>query len=187
MTRPFRGAPPTTANRVLALLSKIFNLAEVWRMHPDASNPCRHVKRFKATRRERYLSGEELARLHQVLDEAEAAGAEHPNAIAAVRLLLFTGCRVSEVLKLRWDEVDLARGCCRLHDSKTGRKTVYLNEPALAIVLDLGPERDSPYVLTGRRAGSHLVNLKDPWGRIRTMAKIADVRLHLSCRHCGSE
>lgn len=169
---------PTTANRVLALLSKMFNLAEVWGLRPDASNPCRHISRFKEKRRERYLSSEELARLHQALEEAEAGSTEHPIAIAAIRLLLFTGCRVSEILGLRWDEVDLERGCCRLRDSKTGRKTIYLNEPALEVVRALGPAGESPYVLPGRRADSHFINLKDPWGRIRRRAQLADVRLH---------
>jgi integrase len=71
-----------------------------------------------------------------------------PPAAAALRLLLFTGCRLREVLHLRWQHVDLERGCLFLPDSKTGRKTVILNAPALAVLNGL--ERVSPYVVPPR-------------------------------------
>ena len=169
---------PTTANRAIALLSKAFNLAEVWGWRPDASNPCRHVQRFKERKVERYLSREELARLAGVLEQAEVERSEMPSVIAAIRLLLYTGCRRGEILTLRWQDVDLERRCLFLPDSKTGQKIVMLSEPALQVLAGIERLEDNPYVITGWVKGKHLVNLKDPWGRIRAKAGIEDVRIH---------
>ena len=106
---------PYQANRRLGVLSKMFNLAEVWGWRPDGSNPCRHVKRYKEHKRERFLSPQETERLGQVLREAEE---EMPSAVAAFRLLLLTGCRMSEIRDLRWDYVK--GDCIELPDAKTG-------------------------------------------------------------------
>jgi integrase len=76
----------------------MMNLAEKWGLRPDGSNPCRHVEKFKENKRERYLTGDELARLGDALTEAEQAATELPSVIAAVRLLVLTGCRLSEIL-----------------------------------------------------------------------------------------
>jgi hypothetical protein len=81
------GAAPYQANRVLAVLSKMFNLAERWGLRPDGSNPCRHVEKFAELKRERMPSPAELARL----GEALAAYDGSPYAVAAVKLLVFTG------------------------------------------------------------------------------------------------
>ena len=111
---------PYQANRTLGVLSKMFNLAEMWGLRPDGSNPCLHVKRFKEEKRERFLSAEEFQRLGTVLDEILADGSETRSAVAAIRLLMLTGCRLSEIQKLRWEHVDLETGELRLPDSKTG-------------------------------------------------------------------
>ena len=113
-------ATPTNANRMLATLSRMFAVAELWQMRPDASNPCRNIKHFREERRERFLSDEEYRRLGEVLREVEREGSERPSAIAAIRLLMLTGCRKAEILTLRWEYVDLDRGELRLRDSKTG-------------------------------------------------------------------
>jgi integrase len=167
---------PTAANRVLALLSKMFNLAERWGLRADGTNPCRHVEHFPERRRERFLSDDELARLGRVLNEVEQSGTESAEAIAAIRLLLFTGCRVSEVVRLRWEDVDVERRCLRFPDSKTGAKRIPLNSAALA-VLD-GLARLSPWVIPGRDRAQPLVNLAKPWDRVRGLAELDGVRLH---------
>ncbi len=164
---------PTAANRVLSLLSKMFNLAERWGLRPDGSNPCRHVERFPEHRRERFLSDDELARLGSVLVEMERSSAE---AVAAIRLLLLTGCRVSEVLGLRWEDVDVERRCLRFADSKTGAKLIPLNSAAFDVLKRL-PKR-SPWVIPGRDRIQPLVNLAKPWKRIRSLAGLENVRLH---------
>ena len=169
---------PYQANRTLGVLSKIFNLAEVWNLRPDGSNPCRHVKRFREEKRERFLSDEEYRRLGDTLDEAEREGSETPAAIAAFRLLMLTGCRLSEIQKLRWEHVDLEAGELRLPDSKSGAKIVHLGAPAVAVLRGIEREDGSPWVIAGRKPGSHLTDLQHPWRRIRSRAGLDDVRIH---------
>ena len=113
-------ATPTNANRMLATLSCMFAVAELWEIRPNGSNPCRKIKHFREERRERFLSDEENGRLGEVLREVEREGSERPSAIAAIRLLMLTGCRKGEILTLRWEYVDLDRGELRLLDAKTG-------------------------------------------------------------------
>ena len=167
---------PFQANRVMALCSKMFNLAEKWGLRPDSTNPCRHVERYKETKRERFLSGNELSRLGEVMSEAELE--ELPSAILAIRLLLFTGCRLSEILTLRWSEVDLERGVLNLTDSKTGSKLVALPGPALDVLLEAPRIDGNPFVCPGVKTGSHLVGLQKIWERIRSRANLDDLRLH---------
>jgi len=169
---------PYQANRVLALLSKMFNLAESWDLRPDGTNPCRHVEKYRERNRERFLSEAELARLAEVLAAAERTRIETPSVIAAIRLLLFTGARLSEILTLRWEHVDVEGQCLRLPDSKTGAKVVYLPPAALEILTALDRHEDNPYVIAGAKLGSHLINLQKPWRRIRAKAGLGDVRLH---------
>lgn len=167
-------AAPYQANRLLAVLSKIFNLAERWGMRPDGSNPCRHVEKFGERKRERMLSADELARLGDALAGYDGS----PYVVAAVKLLVFTGARLGEVLGLRWDWIDFERGEARLPESKTGAKTLHLPPPALAVLADLRRLDGNPHVIAGAREGAAWVNLEKPWRAIRAAAGLADVRLH---------
>ncbi len=168
---------PGAANRTLALISKMMNLAEKWGWRPDGSNPCRHVDRYPERAMERFLSGDELGRLGAGLSEAERTATELPSVIAAIRLLMFTGARLGEILNLEWEQVDFERACLRLPESKTGAKVIHLSAPALEVLN--GIERDgSPWVIAGRDPDKPLVNLRKPWHRIRAMAGLDDVRLH---------
>ena len=169
---------PGAANRTLALISHMLNVAEKWGLRPDGSNPCRHVEKYPERKRERYLSKDELAALGDALSMAERTRTEKPGAIAAIRLLILTGCRLSEILTLKWDEVDFEGQCLRLADSKTGQKTVYLPAPALAVLEGIDRQKGCSGVIVGRKPGAHLVNLRKAWGRIRKAAKLKDVRLH---------
>ncbi len=169
---------PIAANRAVATLSKMFNLAEKWGLRDLHSNPCRHIDKFKENKRERFLSETELARLAEVLVEAERTRTEMPSAIAAIRLLLFTGARLSEILTLRWDHVDIEGQCLRLPDSKTGAKIIYLPPAALEVLAGLERHKDNPYVIVGAKPGTHLVNLQKPWERNRKKAGLDDVRIH---------
>jgi hypothetical protein len=105
---------PYQANRNLEVISKMFNLAELWGLRPDGSNPRRHIKKYPEEKRERYLSPAELAVLGEALALAEQDGVEDPYGIAAIRLLIFTGCRLNEIMTLKWDHVPSrldASGC----------------------------------------------------------------------------
>ena len=169
---------PYQANRTLGVLSKMFNLAELWGLRPDGSNPCLHVKRYKEEKRERFLSAEEFTRLCQVLDEIMGDGSETRSAVAAIRLLMLTGCRLSEIQKLRWEHVDLEAGELKLLETKTGAKVVHLGEPAIAVLRSIQRRGDNPWVIAGRKEGSHLTDLQHPWRRIRARAGLDDLRIH---------
>jgi integrase len=169
-----RGETPTEANRALACLSTMFNLAERWGLRPDGSNPCRHIEKYPQRRRERFLSPAELARL----GEALAAYDGSPYAVAAVKLLIFTGARLGEVLGLRWEWVDFERGEARLLDSKTGAKTLHLPPPALGVLAELPRLDGNPHVIVGAKERAALVNLEKPWRAIRAAAGLDGVRLH---------
>jgi len=170
------------ANRTLALLKTMFTLAERWGLRPPASNPCRNARKYPERPRERFLSLDELQRVAAALADAGAKkGGVSASARAAIRLLLFTGCRVSEILTLRWGQVDLERGVARLAESKTGPKSVYLNAPARAVLGVLLGERKpkaSDYILPGEGGEGHLPGLKSAWSSIRRRAALPDVRLH---------
>jgi integrase len=167
-------AAPYQANRTLAVLSKMFNLAERWDLRPDGSNPCRHVEKFPEKKRERMLSPVELARLGDAL----ATYSGSPYVVAAVKLLVFTGARLGEILGLRWEWIDFERGEARLPDSKSGAKTLHLPPPALSVLAELPRLDDNPYVIAGGKPGAALVNLEKPWREIRQAAGLDDVRLH---------
>ncbi|MCP3994683.1 MAG: site-specific integrase, partial [bacterium] len=169
---------PGAANNVRSLLAKAFSLAEVWGWRPEGSNPTQHVKAYKTQKRERHLSPVELGRLAEVLAEAERTQAIPRAPIAAIRLLLLTGCRLKEVLKLRWQDVDFEGRCLRLPDSKTGPKTVPLNSAALQLLSEIERLEGNPFVILGKKPKTHLTALTGPWQRIRTSANLEDVRLH---------
>src|SRR5215207_6428181 len=126
-------ATPYQANRLVALLSKMFN----WSSRRGDKNPCVGIERFQEEKRRRYLSSAELARLGAALKNAEDERLTSPYVIAAIRLLVFTGARLSEILTLQWDHVDLERGWLNLSDSKTGAKTIYLNAAAKRLLAAL--------------------------------------------------
>jgi integrase len=169
---------PYQANRALGVLSKMMNVAEEWGLRPDGSNPCRHVKKYREVKHERYLTREELQRLGAALTEEQTKSAESPFAIAALGLLVLTGARLSEILNLKWENVDLENGLLRLPDSKTGAKLIYLNAAAINLLRTMPRMADNPYVIAGKNPGARLINLQKPWRRIRAKANLADVRIH---------
>lgn len=158
------------ANRCLALLSKMFNLAERWGWRPDGTNPVRHVDKYPEGKRERYLSEAEIAAIADTLKGVEKT--DGPFIVAAVRLLLFTGARLGEILSLKWEYVSLEGARLTLPDSKTGKKVVYLSAPALDVLANLPRIEGNPFVICGHKEGAALVNLQKPWARIREKATI---------------
>ena len=190
---------PFQANRMLAVVSSMYAFAGRIGAVPEGTNPARKIDKFKEHRRERFLTGAELERLGAAIREAETKGipwkvgeakptAKHlPKAknrftkigqfgAAAIRLLLFTGCRLREILHLKWEQVDLERGLLFLADSKTGKKTVILNAPALAVLADL--DRFGTYVIAGDDPGRPRADLKRPWEAVARYAGFDGVRLH---------
>jgi integrase len=170
---------PYQANRTLGVLSKMFNLAEVWGLRPDGSNPCLHVKKYVEEKRGRFLSPEEFAALGKVLREVEQDESETQSAVNAIRLLMLTGCRLSEITTLKWDYVDIKARELRLPDSKTGAKVVHFGKTAVDVLNSIKKLDGNPYVITGTKmVGSRLTDLQHPWRRIRTKAGLDNVRIH---------
>jgi integrase len=174
---------PYEANRTLALISKMFELARRWGFVPkDQGNPARDIDRFKEHKRDRWVNPEELPRLAQAIDA-------EPNVYVrmALWLYLLTGVRKSELLVAQWDDIDWERQELRLSETKAGRvHYVPLSAPALAILRELPRLEGNPYILPGHIHGRPIVNISRPWRRIRKAAGVEDVRLHDLRRTVGS-
>ena len=175
-------ATPSMANRTVDVLSRIWNAAEDRGQLPEASNPCRLVVKNRERPRERFLSADEFRRLGRTLAEAGSRKGVSVHAVAAIRLLLLTGCRRNEILTLRWKDVDLDARELRLEDSKTGARVVPLSPEAADVLAGIPRVDGNPYVIPGKKAGTHMRNLNDPWELICERADIEDARLH-DCRH----
>jgi integrase len=167
---------PYQANRTMQVLSKMFNMREIWGLRPDGSNPCRHVPKYREQKRERYLSPHELQRLGTVLAEAERNGSESVHVVAAFRLLILTGCRLKEIQTLEWGFITEAR--MELPDTKVGARRIPLPAAARAILSILPRTPGNPFVIEGKLDGSHITDMQHPWRRIRAQAGLDDVRIH---------
>ncbi|MCY4137096.1 MAG: site-specific integrase [Rhodobacteraceae bacterium] len=169
---------PGNANKALALLRQIMNHA-IATGH-IALNPTRRTRMNPRPRLNRFLSAEEIIRLHDALDKFVAERPEWARQADIIRLLLFTGARKSEIKNLRWSEVD--GDTLRLIDSKTGPRTVYLSADARAVI-DRQQRGSGPFAFPspidpGRSHGDNL----GLWPRVRERAGLSGVRLH-DCRH----
>jgi integrase len=189
-----------TANRAVVVLGAAISFGQRFGYLPeDSKNPTKGIELFRESARERYLSEEELARLGETLRLAETIGlpwepdpdkkVKHapkknrntmidPYAVAAIRMLLFTGARRGEILNLKWQHVDLVRGLLNLPDSKTGKKVIALGGPAIELLRTIPRIGNSEMVIAGRDANKSRVDLKKPWDRIREHAKLDGLRMH---------
>lgn len=190
---------PAVANKTLAVIGSMYGFAQRRGYVPEGLNPASRIDKYPEERRERFLTAEELSRLGDALLEAETDGlpwevdttkpiSKHlarpenrrrqfdPLALAALRLLLLTGCRLREILHLEWDHVDIERGMLFLPDSKTGQKAVVLNEAALRVLASL--EKLSPYVVPGEDFSRPRHDLKRLWAAVSRRAGLEGVRIH---------
>ena len=155
---------PYRANRLLALLSKMFTLAERWGHRPGHTNPCRHIERYKEAKRERYMAREEAQAVAEALARHEE---QFPQAVSFIYLLILTGARRGEIAAAKWDWLD--GNVLRLPDSKTGAKCVFLPPQAMAVVEKLP------------RTTGTICGLRSPralWDKVRAEAGCPDLRLH---------
>jgi integrase len=166
-----------TAARSLAVLGAMLQFAVERKLFP--ANPAKGVRLLKGHAKERFLSEAEVASLGGTLVAMQAERRLSANAANAVRLLLLTGCRKSEVTSLRWDWVDFERGCLRLPTSKTGAKVVALAAAALELLVALR-QRDpaGAWVLPAAKGEGAYTGLQKDWERIRERAGLPGVRLH---------
>jgi len=169
---------PTLANRAVVVLSKMFSLAEAWGLVPGGSNPCRGLRRYRMRKRERFLTQDEFRRLGRALRDLEAEGRTWVSAVAAIRLLALTGCRRSEVLDLRWDDVDRTTGELRLRDAKAGPRMVPLTAPARDVLEGVPRSPDDTWVFPAGNGKGRPLSLSYYWGAVRERAGLDDVRIH---------
>ena len=113
-----------------------------------------------------------------MLDEVEAEGKIHPSAVAAFRLLMLTGCRRNEILKLCWQDVDLDAGELRLPDAKTGARSVAISPSARRVLANLPRLPDNPWVIAGTKRGARYTGLNNAWLVVCSRADLNDVRIH---------
>jgi integrase len=194
---------PYQANRMLEVVGSLYSFAGKRKILPLGFNPARGIEQYPEKGRERYLTADELSRLGDAVREAETVGlpykidetkptAKHapkeanrrtkigPHAAAAIRLLILTGARLREILHLKWEHVDLERGLLLLPDSKTGKKAIVLNAPALGILGNL--PRVGAHVIAGQAAGTDddkpRADLNRPWRAIVKRAGLNGLRIH---------
>lgn len=170
MVRPLK---PVMRNRVLALASRLFGLFEIWDL--CGSNPAKGVERAREEPRDRTLSQSEIAALGAALDaEVDAS----PVAVAAIRLASMTGLRISEVIAMRWEDIDVEGGRVLLPTTKTGRRWQPLSSASLA-ALEAHPRiNDVEYVFSTGRAHVTYKTVHGAFGRAAKRAGLDDLRLH---------
>jgi len=161
------------ANRTLALLRSMFNLAPTWHLF-KGDNPAQGVKSFTERERERYLSPQELQRVN-------AALLEEPDWRwrAYFPLALMLGVRKSELLAMRWADIDMVQRSWRIPETKTGKPHLLpLPSPAMVMLEGLPSRGKSEWVFPGDGVSGHIVEPAKAWQRIRKRAEVADVRIH---------
>ena len=156
----------STAARTVAVLSAMLSFAA--RRGIIAANPALGVEKFKAEKRERFLTEAELVALADGLAALEADAGINDMMAAAIRLLMLTACRKEEITRLHWAWVDVERSCLRLPDSKTGAKVVPLAAAALEVLAALS--RTSPFVLPSNKTDGPIVGLQKAWVAVRNRA-----------------
>lgn len=197
---------PRRANYAVACLSKALHLAEEWGLRPEHSNPCSKISRFEQQHRTRFLIGEEIERLGQVLTEAEtqglpwrttkegAATGKHLakedkrrtrvswQCIGAIRLLLLTGARLSEITGLKWADVDAKAGTIALPERKGGKRKPHpVSSAALDVIKALARVKGCALVFPRDTDPKRPISsevMESAWQRIRWRAEIEDVHLH---------
>ena len=171
--RAIRSRGRVSQNRILALLSRLFNLFEAWELRLQHTNPCRGIEKSREEARDRVLSPSELAALARALNELEG---EHPAPVAAIRLASVTGLRIGEVLAIQWEHVDFETGRLIMPTTKTGRRSHDLPAAALQILANL-PRINAWALSTGRNGlGYRLAHTV--FTKAAKHAGLADVRLH---------
>ncbi|WP_165070753.1 site-specific integrase [Desulfovibrio sp. ZJ200] len=169
-----RGLAPATCNRILAVFKTICSLAVMRGLLPAGQSPCAGVSCFKIhTLRERYLSREEAQRLMRALEKSD-----RPEAFA-IRLLLLTGARKSEILKARWEHARLDLRLLIVPLSKSGKpRHIPLSDEAMAVIRAIPRQSGNPWLFPGHAPGKPLSDLYLFWNRLRRSLGLADVRIH---------
>jgi integrase len=169
---------PYMANRMLAVMSKMFGLAVRWQMRTD--NPAKGIERNNELKRQRYLSNDEMAALTGALAAHED---EHRQSVDIIRMLLLTGARCGEIFSMRWDDIDLEEGIWSkpAHSTKQAKPhTVPLSAPAKLLLAEIAGKQKPPgiFVFPSDSKTGHVVEIRLPWKAICETANIVGLRVH---------
>lgn len=167
---------PYQANRALALLSKMFSLAELWGWRAQGTNPAQGVSRFREKGRKRYLTPDEIKLLTDSLDVADRMPGIEGDVADMIRILIFTGARSSEIRTARWSELDIEGGRFNLEDSKTGERTIIVPDPAMVVLERRLESRNGDFIFPGSDPAGPLIGFRKPWIAIRDRSGIENVR-----------
>ena len=165
---------PYMANRFLALFSTMMNLAEKWEYRLLNTNPCIHVDRYKEKPRETFLSMQQLERIGSAMRQLKDVESKY--ILAAIKMLMLTGCRTGEILNLRWEQIDFQTQKMNLPDTKTGARSIHLSPAAIDVLHSL-PSTEG-YVFQSSIQNKKLTTLRHVWKKICRLAGINDVRVH---------
>lgn len=167
---------PSARNRLLALTSRLFTLAETWEVRPQASNPVKGVMRAREDARDRVLSDSELTALGQALDHLHE---QHPVAVTAIKVAALSAWRISEVLALRWSDISFERGVATLPSTKTGRQIRPLPSAALDLLADMPKINGVDWVFSIRRGvPTRYRHVRAVFAQAVEAAGLDDVRMH---------
>jgi len=172
---------PYRANRLLSLLSHMFNKASDWGML-DGPNPATRIERFREQKRDRFAQPDEFPKLMESI-------LKEPNIFiqGALLVTLFTGARIGEVLSMQWEDINLSQRTWRIPHTKADRVHILpLPQYVLALLSALPRVKNNLYVFPGLKKGSHLVYIRKAWREIRTQAGLPDLRIHDLRRTLGS-
>lgn len=167
---------PATANQVLALLSKAFNLAEDWGWRDAGTNPCRRVKKYKINERELILTPAQIRSMNAAMDELLAENKIRQPMVDLVRLLMVTGCRLREIMHAKTAWVDRERSLLLLPDSKVGQRKISLSPVAMTII-DSMPANE--WLIPSRVEGIPMETPYKAWNMIKARAGVPkELRIH---------
>lgn len=169
------------SNRAVQLLRAVYNKGKAWKLYAG-DNPFSGITLFPEKPRERFLSSEEAGRLL-------AALADEPNLVLRdfITLSLLTGVRKSNLMRMRWDEIDMVSGKWTIPDTKNGTsQTIALNDYEIAILERRRASVVGEYVFPGSGKSGHLTDLKKSWYALRSRVGIDDCTIHDLRRSLGS-
>jgi integrase len=175
---------PSSANRMLALLRSVFNI-----MLQDMLNPCRGVKLFKEYSRDRFLQPHEVGLFFEAIEKEREVG--NPDMADYFLMCIFTGARRSNVLALRWSDIDFTLNQWRITGKDSKNKDIMivpLVDEALEILRRRKSMASSVFVFPSHGKTGHLQEPRKGWERIKKYAGLenTDTRIHDLRRTMGS-
>lgn len=169
---------PAQANRLLSVIKAMYNKAGDWGVLSHSENPAMRLKPYKEEARKRYFNSDEQRRISAAIKQLRKEYPASQSAFEAIQFMFRTGCRTSEALGLRWDDIDWEKRQALLRTSKTGPGELFLGDDAIELLQAIARNSRSEWVFPGRRLDKPLERIKRPWAKICELAELKDARPH---------